>query len=43
MGLNRTKNIPNSTDVWWEVSEVGNKYTYTPSCKKYFNKFQNII
>ncbi|CAM4812248.1 unnamed protein product [Rotaria magnacalcarata] len=32
MGLNRTKTIPNSTDVWWEMSEHGNKYSYTPSC-----------
>ncbi|CAF1201689.1 unnamed protein product [Rotaria sp. Silwood1] len=32
MGLNRTTTIPNSTDVWWEMSEYGNKYTYTPSC-----------
>jgi len=34
MGLNRTKTIPNSTDVWWEMSELENKYTYIPSCKK---------
>jgi hypothetical protein len=34
MGLNRTKTIPNSTDVWWEMSEYGNKYTYQPSCKE---------
>ncbi len=34
MGLNRTKTIPNSTDVWWEMSELENKYSYIPSCKK---------
>ena len=34
MGLNRTKLIPNSTDVWWEMWEMRNKsYSYTPSCK----------
>ncbi|CAF0821922.1 unnamed protein product [Adineta steineri] len=32
MGLNRTKSIPNSTDVWWEMSEHENKYDYRPSC-----------
>ncbi|CAF4033815.1 unnamed protein product, partial [Rotaria sp. Silwood2] len=32
MGLNSTKTVPNSTDVWWEMSEYGNKYSYTPSC-----------
>jgi len=41
MGLNRTKTIPNSTDVWWnipeeentdvwwELSEYGNSYPYS--------------
>jgi hypothetical protein len=35
MGLNSTKTIPNSTDVWWEMSEHGNTYEYrpSPSCK----------
>ena len=35
MGLNRTKSIPNSTDVWWEMSEQKNTsdYDYRPSCK----------
>jgi len=35
MGLNRTS-IPNSTDVWWEMSEHNNSYPYSPSpnCKK---------
>ncbi|CAF1290556.1 unnamed protein product, partial [Rotaria sordida] len=32
MGLNRTTTIPNSTDVWWEMSEHGNRYNYNPSC-----------
>ncbi len=34
MGLNRTS-IPNSTDVWWEMSEHNNSYPYSPSpsCK----------
>ena len=28
------KSVPNSTDVWWELSEQGNNYTYTPgNCK----------
>ena len=46
MGLNRTKTIPNSTDVWWEMSEYENmseynkKYIYTPSCKKKKTSFQ---
>jgi hypothetical protein len=35
MGLNSTKTIPNSTNVWWEMSEHGNTYEYrpSPSCK----------
>ncbi len=35
MGLNSTKTIPNSTNVWWEMSEYGNTYEYrpSPSCK----------
>lgn len=33
MGLNHTKTVPNSTDVWWEVSENANKYNYLPTCK----------
>jgi hypothetical protein len=33
MRLNRTKTIPNSTDVWWEMSEHKNKYDFIPSCK----------
>ncbi|CAF0897645.1 unnamed protein product [Adineta ricciae] len=41
MGLNRTKTIPNSTDVWWEVNENITKldestkkhqYSFIPSC-----------
>lgn len=43
MGLNRTKTIPNSTDVWWEMSEQNNTYEYRPSlnCKKNQNDIFN--
>ena len=34
MGLNRTRTVPNSTSVWWEMSEYDNKYLYTPSDRK---------
>ena len=32
MGLNRSKDIPNSTDVWWELHEARNDYRFIPSC-----------
>jgi len=35
MGLNRTKSIPNSTEVtevWWDMSENRNGFRVTPTC-----------
>ncbi len=34
MGLNRTKTIPNSTYVWWQMFEYDENYKVNPSCKK---------
>ena len=36
MGLNRS--IPNSTDVWWELSESRPQYRFSPSCS-----FENMF
>lgn len=33
MSLNRTRSIPNSTEVWWEMSEKRTNFRVTPSCK----------
>ncbi len=37
MGLNHTS-IPNSTDVWWEMSEYGDTYPYKPKPNCKYNK-----
>ena len=33
MGLNRTRSIPNSTEVWWEMAENRAGFRVTPLCK----------
>ena len=33
MGLNRTRSVPNSTDVWWEMSENRTGFKVSSSCK----------
>ena len=35
MSLNQTRSIPNSTDVWWEMSESRDGFKVSPSCKSH--------
>ncbi|CAF4702929.1 unnamed protein product [Rotaria sp. Silwood1] len=43
MGLNRTRSIPNSTEVWWEMSENRTLYTVSPSCSSPSQNFMTMI
>ncbi|CAF1290006.1 unnamed protein product [Adineta steineri] len=43
MGLNRTKSIPNSTEVWWEMSENRTRYKVSPSCLFPNDNFLSMI
>ena len=36
MGLNQTQSIPNSTDVWWEMTANRSKFKFNPSCRVLF-------
>lgn len=33
MGLNRITSVPNSTNVWWKMSENRTGYKFKPLCK----------
>ncbi len=33
MGLNRIKEVPNSTEVWWKMTENRTGFKVSPSCK----------
>lgn len=43
MGLNRSKSIPNSSQVWWEMWELRDNYTFIPSCSYSNRNYLNMI
>ncbi|CAF1085642.1 unnamed protein product [Adineta ricciae] len=43
MGLNRAKSIPNSTEIWWKMSENRTGFKVTPSCLASSNNYLSMI
>ncbi|CAF3646268.1 unnamed protein product [Rotaria sordida] len=43
MGLNQTRSIPNSTEVWWEMSENRVGYRVSPSCSSSSENYLTMI
>lgn len=42
MGLNQTREIPNSTDVWWKMTETRTGSHFIPSCKSLRQSYWKI-